>query len=211
MTTFEEGMEADEREPGEEWSKDRGSQVEKFPDFDYDEFMQVFDAVIGKPEQDTETTVEELKEELESDIQEGLHKDEFFTILSNSRRRTLFRYMDIRSDEAPFKLGEVSEVVAAHENDKEPKDLTSSERKRVYVALYQSHLPDIDKKGLIDYNDDRGLIDFPEEGNEHVFESMTELLEDEVYPEDQMVDEEYLERVFRDEGYLSWLRQKLPF
>lgn len=166
---------------------------------------------------DVETTIEdevleEIGEELESDIEEGMHKDDFFTVLSNNRRRTLFRYMNVNSDDAPFRIGEVSEVIAAQENDKQRRALTSEERKRVYVALYQSHLPDIDNKGLIDFNSDRGLIDFPEDGNEYVFESINKLLDDEMYPRDQVVDEEYFERVFGDdESYLSKLRQHMPF
>jgi len=212
VINFEEGQEASEKDIGEEQNADPVSPVEKFPYFDYEETIEVFDAVMGKPEMDAGTTIEELKEEPEPDIEEGMHKDEFFTMLSNNRRRTVLRYIDIKSDEAPFSLGELSEVVAAQENDKERKELTSSERKKAYVGLYQAHLPDMDEIGLIDFDSDRGLIDFPEEGNEHVFESINELLEDGVYPDDQMVDEEYFEKVFThdedDERYLSRLRQK---
>lgn len=215
MESFEENCRT--KETGDEQSKDSASQVERFLDFDYEETMQEFDAVRGVPELDLGATIEdeikeEFGEELESDHEERMHKDDFFTVLSNNRRRTVLRYMNIRSDEAPFNLGELAEVVAAQENDKERDRITTDERKRVYVALYQSHLPVIDKAGLIDYNSDRGLIDLSEEVDDYAFESMMALLEDEVYPEGQRVDQEYFERVFADDGeesYLSRFRQKL--
>lgn len=218
MTTFEDSPDTPEREIGDEDDENPVLRVEKFPDLDYEESMRVFDEVIGEPNLDEvgleEEVHEEFGDELEPENKDGMHKDEFFSVLSNNRRRTVLRYMDLRADEAPFELRELSEVVAAQENDKEVEELTSDERKRVYVALYQGHLPDIDELGLIEFDSDRGLIDFPEEGDEYVFKSMNALLEDEVCPEDQIVNEEYFDRVFAEEeseGYLSRLRQRLPF
>jgi Mg2+/citrate symporter len=55
-------------------------------------------------------------------------------------------------------LSDLAEHIAAIENDTTPERLTSSERKRVYVGLYQCHLPKMDDAGAIDYNQQRGLI-----------------------------------------------------
>uniref|UniRef100_UPI003F79622F DUF7344 domain-containing protein n=1 Tax=Halomicrococcus sp. SG-WS-1 TaxID=3439057 RepID=UPI003F79622F len=32
-------------------------------------------------------------------------------------------------------------------------------RQRVYIALYQSHLPKLDEEGVIDYNQSRGIVE----------------------------------------------------
>lgn len=53
----------------------------------------------------------------------------------------------------------VAEAVAAWEHDKSTRQLSSDERQRVYIPLYQSHLPKLDDHDVIHYNQDRGLIE----------------------------------------------------
>jgi hypothetical protein len=85
-----------------------------------------------------------------------VHLDQVFGILKNQRRRSVLRYMQSVDDEV--RLGELSEQIAAWECDKPVAQITSSERKRVYVGLYQSHLPKMDDIGAIEYNKQRGKI-----------------------------------------------------
>lgn len=82
--------------------------------------------------------------------------DLVFGILKNSRRRLVLEYLHDADDEVT--LSNLAEHIAAIENDTTPERLTSSERKRVYVGLYQCHLPKMDDAGAIDYNQQRGLI-----------------------------------------------------
>jgi DNA-binding transcriptional ArsR family regulator len=82
--------------------------------------------------------------------------DLVFGILKNGRRRRVLKYL--RETEGEVTLSDLAEHIAAIENDTTPKQLTSSERKRVYVGLYQCHLPKMDDAGVIDYNQARGLI-----------------------------------------------------
>jgi len=83
-------------------------------------------------------------------------KTEVFDVLKNERRRAVIRFLDDRGGSAT--LSEVAERIAAEENDTTVERLTSSERKRVRIALYQCHLPRMDKMGVVDFDKDRGTI-----------------------------------------------------
>jgi len=83
-------------------------------------------------------------------------KTEVFDVLKNERRRAVIRFLDDRGGSAT--LSEVAERIAADENDTTVERLTSSERKRVRIALYQCHLPRMDKMGVVDFDKDRGTI-----------------------------------------------------
>ena len=88
---------------------------------------------------------------------EELPLDEVFTVLKNQRRRYVLRYL--RDSDAPVSLGDVAEQIAAWENDKELRQISSSERKRVYVGLYQCHLPKMDDMRVVSFNKPRGIIE----------------------------------------------------
>lgn len=83
--------------------------------------------------------------------------DLVFGILKNSRRRKVLRYLCEHDGTAT--LSDLAEHIAAIENDTTPAQLSSSQRKRVYVGLYQCHLPKMDDVGVIDYNQARGKIE----------------------------------------------------
>lgn len=88
---------------------------------------------------------------------EPLSKDVVFEILKNQRRRYVLEYLENTS--GSVRLGELAEHVAAWENDTEVSKLSSKQRKRVYVGLYQGHLPKMDDAGVVEFNQDRGLIE----------------------------------------------------
>ena len=98
--------------------------------------------------------------ESEDEGESELPLDVIFELLKNQRRRHLLRYLDEQDGKVP--LGELAEHVAALENDTTVNALTSGQRKRVYVGLYQCHLPKMDDAGVIDFNRDRGLIELNE-------------------------------------------------
>ncbi len=87
---------------------------------------------------------------------ERLSKDVIFELLKNRRRREVLTYL-LEAEET-VTLGELAEQIAAWENDTEVSALSSDQRKRVYVALYQTHLPKMDDAGIVEYDQDRGLI-----------------------------------------------------
>lgn len=101
-----------------------------------------------------------IPDEIRSVTEEGdtdrLSKDVIFELLKNRRRRQVLAYL--LETEGTVTLGKLAERIAAWENDTEVAALSSDQRKRVYVALYQTHLPKMDDAGIVDYDQDRGLI-----------------------------------------------------
>ncbi|QLD87478.1 hypothetical protein HWV23_15900 [Natronomonas halophila] len=91
---------------------------------------------------------------------ESLPLDQVFGILKNQRRRYVLKYL--YEAEERVSLSEVAEQIAAWENDKDVRQISSSERKRVYVGLYQCHLPKMDGVGVISFNKPRGVIELGE-------------------------------------------------
>lgn len=139
----------------------------------------------------------------EEDTVEPLDLDDFYDILSNHRRRAVIRYMDSYPDESPFSISELSEFVAAHENGKDVSDIDSAERKRAYIGLQQGHFPNLDDYGAIEFDKDRGEIDFPEGGREKRFDRLASFTKEELYPEEDKADEEYFENILGNDSYLS--------
>ncbi|WP_425490689.1 DUF7344 domain-containing protein [Haloprofundus salilacus] len=86
-----------------------------------------------------------------------LSKDQLFHILQNRRRRDVLWYL--RGTEGPVRMRDIAEQVAAWENDTTVEALMSDQRQRVYIALYQEHLPKLDEDGVIDYNKSRGVVE----------------------------------------------------
>jgi hypothetical protein len=89
-----------------------------------------------------------------------LSKDVIFEVLKNRRRRDVLEYL--QSTEGSVTLSELAERIAAWENDIPMSALNSTQRKRVYVALYQTHLPKMDDVGVIEYDSDRGTVELSE-------------------------------------------------
>lgn len=89
-------------------------------------------------------------------IPEKLSQNHLFTILSNRRRRYSVHYLKQINDAVSVR--ELAEQVAAWENGKPKEELTSQERKRVYISLYQGHLSTLAEEGLVEYDSDRGLV-----------------------------------------------------
>ncbi|MFW5924245.1 MAG: DUF7344 domain-containing protein [archaeon] len=77
-----------------------------------------------------------------------LSLNEAFDIVKNERRRLVLKYLV--ENEGPVALGDLAEHIAAIENDKDVVAINSSERKRVYVGLYQCHLPKMDAADVIE-------------------------------------------------------------
>lgn len=98
---------------------------------------------------------------------EPLSLDHVFEVLKNKRRRRVLRFLE--ETEGTVSLSETAERIAAQENDKDVSQISSAERKRVYVGLYQCHLPKMDSMGIVSFNKPRGTIDLGDHADE-VFE-----------------------------------------
>jgi hypothetical protein len=91
------------------------------------------------------------------DLPPELSKDELFHLLQNQRRRRVLLYL--QSTDSEVNMRDVAEQVAAWENDTTVEALSSDERQRVYIALYQSHLPKLDDANVLSYNQQRGIVE----------------------------------------------------
>jgi hypothetical protein len=100
----------------------------------------------------------------EPETEQSLSVDVIFEILKNERRRRVIHYL--RSHEGTAELGAIAEHIAALENDKDVKAISYSERKRVYVGLYQCHLPKMDDMDVVDFNRARGRIELTDHASE---------------------------------------------
>jgi len=105
------------------------------------------------------STTTESRSESESKSSD-IPLDVVFDLLSNSRRRHVLRYL--LTESASTTLGDLAEYIAGIENDKPEQALSSAERKRVYISLYQSHLPKMDEAGVISFENDRKTVELTE-------------------------------------------------
>ncbi|WP_458187804.1 DUF7344 domain-containing protein [Haladaptatus sp. NG-WS-4] len=97
------------------------------------------------------------KDELESHVTREISKDKIFHLLQTPRRRYVLQYL--KEHEGVVEMRDVAEQVAAWENEISVQELTSDQRQRVYIPLYQSHLPKLDEEGIIEYNQSRGTVE----------------------------------------------------
>ncbi|MHB9287019.1 hypothetical protein ACKVMT_08265 [Halobacteriales archaeon Cl-PHB] len=80
-----------------------------------------------------------------------------FDILSNRRRRLVLYYI-VNVPEHEAVLGTLATQVAAWENGIPVSAISSTQRKRTYNTLQQTHLPKLDKSGIVEYDRNRGTV-----------------------------------------------------
>lgn len=85
-----------------------------------------------------------------------LSKDDLYEVMANRRRR--YTVHALNGTDEPMEIGDIAEKVAAWENGVEMDRVTYDERKRVYTALQQSHLPKMDEKGVVEFDKNRGTV-----------------------------------------------------
>ena len=85
-----------------------------------------------------------------------LETDVVFDLLSSPRRRTALQVLHEEGDVIDD-LRTLADHVAARETGKQPDQLTRPERKRVYVSLYQTHIPKLEEAGAITFDKDDNL------------------------------------------------------
>ncbi|ELZ18076.1 hypothetical protein C477_12747 [Haloterrigena salina JCM 13891] len=95
-------------------------------------------------------------------------ENEFFQVLQNQRRRTVLESL-MNKEDGKMTVGELAEKVAVEENNlSSPNKLSTDQRKRVYVALYQTHLVRLEEVGLVRYDKDRGIVELTAEQNKSI-------------------------------------------
>ena len=100
----------------------------------------------------------------DANTSDALSPDLVFEILSNTRRRMVLYYL--RWYGGSVSVRELVGEIAALQNGVAVEDLTQQQRKRVYVSLYQTHLPKLEEAGLIEYDDDKGEVRLTEQAGD---------------------------------------------
>lgn len=90
------------------------------------------------------------------DIESGATPDLVFDILSSSRRRMVLYYL--RQHNGVGSVKELAQHIAAMENEIPVEEVNRAQEKRVYVSLYQTHLPKLADAMIIDYDKDAGKV-----------------------------------------------------
>lgn len=78
-------------------------------------------------------------------------------LFSSDRRRLVVNYL-VRDADGRCTLSDLAEYIAAIENGCDVEELSSDQRKRVYIGLYQCHLPKMDDAGVIEWDKDRTVV-----------------------------------------------------
>lgn len=90
------------------------------------------------------------------------HDDSEFTttmvsdLLANEGRLSLLKIVDEASE--PLSLETLAERIAAHETNRPATEVEATHRKRVYVSIYQTHVPRLRSTGLIEYEKQTGTV-----------------------------------------------------
>ncbi|MFA9416697.1 hypothetical protein [Natrinema sp. HArc-T2] len=79
-----------------------------------------------------------------------LTQAKLFDVFSNARRRRTVQFLKRQGGSCD--LAPLVEQVAAWENDTDPDDVTRTQRRRVYISLYQTHLPMLEDHGIVDWD-----------------------------------------------------------
>lgn len=87
---------------------------------------------------------------------EELTQDDIFEILSNSRRRYLIH--TLHQHNGAVELSDLATYTAAWEHGVDIDQIESDQRRRVYISLYQTHLPKLVEYGVVDYDEDANTV-----------------------------------------------------
>lgn len=87
---------------------------------------------------------------------ESLSEETLFRVLRNKRRRYALHYLKQR--EATVSVGELAEQIAAWETDTPVLNVSADDRKRVYISLLQSHLPELADAGMVEFDEANSTV-----------------------------------------------------
>jgi DNA-binding transcriptional ArsR family regulator len=91
-----------------------------------------------------------------SGADQELSRDLIFDLLSSPRRRMALYYLRERGGSST--VTELAEDIASLEYEVPVEELSRQQRKRVYVSLYQTHIPKLDDAGIVHYDDTSEVV-----------------------------------------------------
>lgn len=84
--------------------------------------------------------------------EDELSPDIVFDLLSNPRRRWVIEYLVTHGRKA--ELGELTDRLTAWENETTIDQISKEQRRRVYISLYQTHIPKLVDSGVVTFDGD---------------------------------------------------------
>lgn len=91
------------------------------------------------------------------DRSSGISEKTIIEAIRNQRRRYALYYL--YTQYGSVDLDELVTQVAAWETCSPPEEVRSSQRRSVYTSLYQTHLPRLEKNGLVNFDRDRNRVE----------------------------------------------------
>lgn len=110
----------------------------------------------GRQREDFEFPNGGRRQSAQTETDQAVSDDAVFEVLSNRRRRRVIEYLYDHDGAAT--VGELAEHIATAENGTTIQELSSDDRKCVYVSLYQNHLPVMDDANVVDYDENRKRV-----------------------------------------------------
>lgn len=110
----------------------------------------------NRPTEETSTREEPSPEAEASDPPE-LTLDGLLEVAKNERRRRILQYL--AAADGAVAIGDLAEHLARLEYDCPDGGPTSTQRKRMYVGIYQGHLPKMNEMGVVEFDKDRGRVE----------------------------------------------------
>lgn len=89
-------------------------------------------------------------------IETTLTFESTFEALQNPRRRWTLRYLS--DHDYPVRVSDLADQITAWEGGTSTADITPDARKSVYNSLCQTHLPQLESHGIVEYDHDTGLV-----------------------------------------------------
>lgn len=93
----------------------------------------------------------------------NLSAGEVFELLKNERRRRVIHYLKTRGDRTAS-LSRLATHIAALENNVDETQVSTDQRRRVYISLYQLHLPKLENYGVVEFHQESGSVSLEETG-----------------------------------------------
>lgn len=98
--------------------------------------------------------------------------DAIYESLTDPRRRYAIRCLQDYGES--MALADLADEIAVLENDAPITEIPAEDVKQVYCSLYHKHLPKLSSAGVVQYDQERDMVQFPEDAEQ--MEQFEELL-----------------------------------
>lgn len=83
---------------------------------------------------------------------------DIFSVLANRRRILLMRYLSLFERQKEVEVRHLARVIGGIETGVPPRNIGRDDYESVYNGLLQTHLPTLDEKGVIEYDEQRKTV-----------------------------------------------------